>query len=662
MSHSVTTAPRWRRAFAVAAGAALVVTPLGLLAPAQAAPEAGDWTWSRTVLDTGVAQGYQMGVDEVNRKVYFTDAQARTDRREWVKTYDASGAETGGFWQHSTSGGSAKVVEFDMAEKRWTRNFSYLGLTRLGPNATKEGEAHSWEGIADDVTSQSSMRTHFSPNGIAIDPNTTTDGQVDPTIITTHVRQRGLQPDGSQVGNGGGIVIFKASQGAPTDADRLWEFDDATPISDGSRRVAVNSTTHKAFITNMGTRNDTRRGYITVIDLQTKKVDARVAIPKPADTRASDGGAIGVTVDEENNYVYVGTISGGGDLETDLSKLFRIDANNLNTSDPKNKDLNAAAVTELDALIPTNARPKYVAEDKRVYVSSYDSGTISVVDGDPASATYGSVIDQVVDGPTNSVAVDADRNLLYSAGLGDHELKVYDTETLEPLVTIPTYSRANDIAVDPLTGEVWVGYFSFSGSVADKTEVFNIVSPTDADVEVKTSRSVYGEAGSVDVVVTDATGKALTGNVDVTVGSETQTVALKRGAATIALPATLNAGKHAVTATYEGKGSVRPTTATATHTVAKAAVKLTAKVTKKAKVKKRGKLRVNATGISAGKVSVILKKGKATKKVNARLKNGRVVVKLPKLARGRWTATVKYAGNANHKAANAKVKVNVSKK
>lgn len=661
---------RLRRALVAAAGTALVVTPLGLVQSTATAADAGEgWTWTRTVLDTGVAQGYQMGVDEVNRKVYFTDAQARTDRREKVTTYDAAGEPNGFFWQHSTTGGSAKVVEFDMAEKRWTRDMSYLGLTRLGPNAKKEGEAHSWDGLADTVTSQSSMRTHFSPNGIAIDPNTVYDGVVDPTIITTHVRQRGTQPDGSSVGHGGGIVIYRASQGAPTDADRLWEFDDKTPISDGSRRVAVNTKTHKAYITNMGTRNDTRRGYVTVIDLVTKKVEAQISIPKPADTRAADGGVIGVAVDEVNNLVYAGTIS-GGDLTTDQSKLFVIDAGKIDTSEPQNKTLNAAHVTELPALIPTNARPKYVADDKRLYVSSYDSGTISVIDADPASATYGQLLDQVVDGPTNSVAVDADRNLLYSAGLGDNELKVYDTETLDEVVTIPTYSRANDIAVDPVTGEIWVGYFSFAGSVADKTEVFDLKAPAEApapaatETELSVTGTTFGKSAKATVVVTDDEGDAAKGAVQVKVAGKTLSATLKRGEATVTLPADLKVGTHAVTASYAGNDTTAASSANGKLVVAKATVKLSAKAAGKVKVKKAGKLKVTASGTVAaakatGKVTVTLKKGKATKKATGTLKNNTVTIKLPKLAKGTWTAKVTYAGNASYKAAGATAKIAV---
>lgn len=669
MFSSANRAPLWRRALVGAAGTALVVTPLGLVQTAQADTASDEVTWSRTTLDTGVVRGYQMGVDPVNRKVYFTDAQQRVDSREKVATFDSAGNPNGYFWQKSHTEASARVLEFDMAKKSLSREFSYLDLTRLGANAKKEGEAHSWDGFTNDEASQSqnSMRTHFSPNGIAIDPNTTYDGVVDPTIITTHVRQRSSHPDGG----GGGIVIYRASQGAPTDADRLWEFEDGSAISSGSRRVAINTTTHKAFITNMGDRgrsgDPAKGGYVTVIDLVTKKVDARIAIPAPQDTRAAHGGVIGVTVDESTNTVYAGVIS-GGDLTTDQSKIFAIDASNLDTSDPKSKVLNASKVSELSALVPTNARPKYVEADKRLYVSSYDSGTISVIDADKTSATYGQLLDQVVDGPTNSVEVDAERNLLYSAGLGDKELKVYDTETLDEVVTIPTYARANDIAVDPATGEVWVGYFSFAGMPSDKAEVFDITLPEEAaapaaaEVDLSVAGATFGKAGKATVVVTDAEGAAAKGAVTVTAGGKAVKATLKRGEATVALPASLKAGKHAVTVAYAGTDTVGAARATGTLTVAKASVKLAAKVAKKATVKKAGKVKVSVKSTVAGtpatgKVTLTLKKGKATKKVTGTLKNNTVTVKLPKLKKGKWKATAKYAGASSYASASTKVTV-----
>lgn len=79
------------------------------------------------------------------------------------------------------------------------------------------------------------------------------------------------------------------------------------------------------------------------------------------------------------------------------------------------------------------------------------------------------------------------------------------------------------------------------------------------------------------------------------------------------------------------------------------------KVTKRPTRKQFGRLRAVVKRVPgwakpAGKVQVVLKKGKATRKAAARLKQGRAVVRLPKLAKGQWRATVRYAGNVNYKA------------
>lgn len=76
-----------------------------------------------------------------------------------------------------------------------------------------------------------------------------------------------------------------------------------------------------------------------------------------------------------------------------------------------------------------------------------------------------------------------------------------------------------------------------------------------------------------------------------------------------------------------------------------AKAKVTAKAKKKPTTAKAGKLAVAVKGGSltpAGKVKVTLKKGKATKKRAATLKNGKAVVKLPKLRAGKWKVKVAF--------------------
>ncbi|WP_110206329.1 Ig-like domain repeat protein [Nocardioides daejeonensis] len=100
--------------------------------------------------------------------------------------------------------------------------------------------------------------------------------------------------------------------------------------------------------------------------------------------------------------------------------------------------------------------------------------------------------------------------------------------------------------------------------------------------------------------------------------------------------------------------------------LAKNVGKVKSKVKKAPTTKKAGKLEVTLKGhelvTATGKVKVTLKKGKATKKANGTLnKKGIVKIKLPKLAKGKWKLTVKYAGDANYKSASKTGKVKVKK-
>jgi len=427
----------------------VALAALSVTAPFAIAQEAAESGWSYTVesLATGVNFGYQLAYDPVSRQVYFTDAHWRVENR---------GPDGAVAVERTASG---KVVAFDAASRTVSHIYSYLDLTRNDGSGPDRAPL-DWSGVTDPATtSLASNRTSFSPNGIAVDGTTTNaNGEADATIITTSARGRDLS-----LNYGGHVVIFNASQDAPTDADRLWQFEDGSPMFDGIRRIAVNSNTHKAYVTNFAeARADAgeRPGFIGVVDLQSRTLDARVRIPEMF-------GAIGVTVDEENNLVYVGSMTGG--------KLFVIDASKVDPSDAQNLDLNAGAITELEADIGENARPTYDPVAKRIYVSAYadPEGVITVVDGDPQSADYGKVIDTVQTGPTNFVAVDAERGLLYSANLGAQEVVVYDADTLDELLRLPTSGNALNLAVDPETHEVWVANFRD----ASFTDVFTLHAP-----------------------------------------------------------------------------------------------------------------------------------------------------------------------------------------
>lgn len=433
---------RMGRALRVSALSLLGASLLSSIAIAQDAPQgAPGWSYKVERIATGVNNGYQLAFDEAGRQVYFADTRWRTEER------NAEGDVT------VTQRATGKVVQFDAETRSIVDTYSYLGLSRSDGNGT-EGDAFDWNGV--DGESQSSMRTQFSPYGIAVAHN-----GGDPYVVTTTARARD-----PELGYGGHAVIFQPSQGEPTDADRLWAFEDGTPIFDGLRRVDVNNATNKAYFGNFASwRSEAgaRPGFVVVVDLPTKAVEARVAV--------GEGGVIGIAVDEDRNLVYAGTISS--------EKLYVIDAAALDTSDPQSLDLNAAAVTELAAVVPQNARPTYSPEDQRLYISSYadPEGTITVVDANPDNATYGEVIETIVTGPTNAVAVDGERGLLYSANLGAREVVVYKTDDFSEVLRLPTSGNALNIGIDPVSKDVWVANFAqasitdvFSVSYAEPTE------------------------------------------------------------------------------------------------------------------------------------------------------------------------------------------------
>ncbi|MCW5952649.1 MAG: hypothetical protein KIT69_10355, partial [Propionibacteriaceae bacterium] len=440
---------RLRRPLTGALAIALLGGSFALSAPAATAADPvvteNGWGYTKDSYDTGVRNGYQLALDAANRKVYFSDAAWSTQTR----TVTDNGDGTYTYGDTAFTVGTGKLSVYDIATRGREADHSFLGLTRNDGNG-KENEPFSWENAAATAASINSMRTTFSPYGVAVDP--TTPGGA--TLITTTARQQQ-----SGAGYGGGVVVYNASQGAPTDADRLFEFEDGTPIFAGVRRIAVNTQTHKAYVTNLGnSRGSGPDGFIAQIDLLTKKVEARITVPNAL-------GAVGVAVDEANNLIYVGAFKEG--------HLYVIDGDEVNTGDATNLELNNVAVTELAAELPGNQRPTYSPELKRLYISSYDARVINVVDADPASTAYGTVLDTIETGPTNAVEVDGERGLLYSANLGDKNVVVFDTATNEPVLTLPTSGNAINVGIDPVSRDVWVSNFSNSG----KVDVFSVTGP-----------------------------------------------------------------------------------------------------------------------------------------------------------------------------------------
>ncbi|WP_294930661.1 hypothetical protein [uncultured Paracoccus sp.] len=418
----------------LAGGLALVAV---LPAQAQETAENG-WRYHVEAIGTGVNDGFELALDPVAGRVYVADAAWRSEARD-----------TGGDpWLTQTASG--KLVVFDSANRSFVGVHSFLDLSRTDGSGT-ERDPLDWSGVDSEQETTASMRATFSPYGVAVDGTTTgADGQPDATIVTTTAR--GRDP---QAGYGGHMVIYNASQGAPSDDDRLWQFEDGSPIFEGMRRVVVNTQTHKAYVSNIGQRGDAaerRPGFVAVVDLPSKTVEARVPLP--------DGlGVIGVAVDEENGLVYAGALNG--------ENLFVFDAGEVDTSNPQDLALNADLPRLLEqAEVGANARPEYDPATKRLYVAAFgEPGKITVIDADPASADYGSVVNAVETGSVNAVTVDADRGLLFSANLGDKEVVVHDLDTLDVVLRVPTSGEPINTAIDPTTGDIWVAHAKDTGKL-----------------------------------------------------------------------------------------------------------------------------------------------------------------------------------------------------
>ncbi|GAA4754001.1 hypothetical protein GCM10023350_44180 [Nocardioides endophyticus] len=189
------------------------------------------------------------------------------------------------------------------------------------------------------------------------------------------------------------------------------------------------------------------------------------------------------------------------------------------------------------------------------------------------------------------------------------------------------------------------------------------------------SKLAYGTASSVPVAVTAASGAAKpSGSVRlVSAGTTLGTANLSAaGTASFTLSKTaLVPGSRALQVVYAGVANAFSPSQSAAKTivVAKATPGRPAFKVKKAPTAKKGGTATvtvaTPSGLAkaGGTAQLVLKKGKTTKKVKVAVKAGSGKVKLPKLPKGTWSATVTYAGDAHYASAKSKtVKVKVKKK
>ncbi len=111
-----------------------------------------------------------------------------------------------------------------------------------------------------------------------------------------------------------------------------------------------------------------------------------------------------------------------------------------------------------------------------------------------------------------------------------------------------------------------------------------------------------------------------------------------------------------------------PTDPTPTDPTTKATSKPKTNWVRKPTTKKAGTVRVTVPRVAgrpkaSGKVVVVLKNGKKTKRVQAKLPAGRVKVKvqLPKVAKGNWKLVVRYKGDRSYRATKSTKTIKVKK-
>ena len=177
---------------------------------------------------------------------------------------------------------------------------------------------------------------------------------------------------------------------------------------------------------------------------------------------------------------------------------------------------------------------------------------------------------------------------------------------------------------------------------------------------------VYNTGKSLKATLKDANGKAL----------EKQTVYIKINGKTykrttnakgqVSLKITLPVKKsYTATVTYNGNANYANSSASAKVVVKKASPKMAAKAkTFKTKTKKYTIVLKDNKGKAMKKAKVTLTtkvKGKTVKLTVKTKNNGKATFNLKKLVKGKYTASVKFAGNKNFKATTKKVKITVKK-
>jgi YVTN family beta-propeller protein len=163
------------------------------------------------------------------------------------------------------------------------------------------------------------------------------------------------------------------------------------------------------------------------------------------------------------------------------------------------------------ATIPIPGCPQGVTVNSttgRVYATSFDDGTVSVIDA--ASNTVVATI-PVGTGPTHP-AVNETTNRIYVPNISSNTVSVIDGSDNSLIATVPVGSTPTSLAVNPITNRIYVANQSVGGGVSvidGNTNIVVATTATDAPrvgvaVNPATNR-IYATSGSNVVVIDGAT-------------------------------------------------------------------------------------------------------------------------------------------------------------
>jgi alpha-L-rhamnosidase len=203
------------------------------------------------------------------------------------------------------------------------------------------------------------------------------------------------------------------------------------------------------------------------------------------------------------------------------------------------------------------------------------------------------------------------------------------------------------------------GYTQFEVGAGTHTFGVGGTPPTYATgLAVTAATQPYGARSEIVVDVTAADGRPVdSGTVTLTGLGATQKAAVTGGAARFAAPATLAPGTRPLQVVFNGGERLEDAATTGTLRVVKAKVRARTAVVRQPGVRTAGRVRVglaSTTGTGAGarkatgKVRVLLVKGGRTVSAVGTARDGKVVVRVPKLSRGAWAVKVRYAGDARY--------------